>query len=135
MNRALFRDNMYLFQAFTILGALVVFGVVIDFIRRGLLKEKYSVLWLAAAVVVMVLSVKRGLLDFVALSLGVAYPPSLLFVAAFLFVLLILLHFSVVISIFHEKNKVLSQEIVLLRDELRETRERLDDLDGGGGEG
>jgi len=123
---------MYLFQAFSILGALVVFGVVIDFIRRGLLKEKYSVLWLAAAVVVMVLSVKRGLLDFVALKLGVAYPPSLLFVAAFLFVLLILLHFSVVISIFHEKNKVLSQEIVLLQDELRETRERLDNMDGGG---
>jgi hypothetical protein len=113
---------MYLFQVFSILGALVLFGVVIDFIRRGLLKEKYSVLWLAAAVFVIVLSIKKEILDYVAGMFGVAYPPSLLFLVAFLFVLLILLHFSVVISIFHEKNKVLSQEIVLLKDELRRMR-------------
>lgn len=113
---------MYLFQMFSILGALVVFGVVIDFIRRGLLKEKYSVLWLALAMFIIVLSVWKGLLDRVALGLGVAYPPSLLFLAAFLFVLLILLHFSVVISIFHEKNKILSQELTLLRDEVKELK-------------
>lgn len=121
---------MYLFQIFSIIGSLVLFGVVIDFIRRGLLKEKYSVLWLAAAAFVMILSVKRSILDFVAGIFGVAYPPSLLFLVAFLFVLLILLHFSVVISIFHEKNKILSQEIVLLRHTLKETLERLDSYAG-----
>ncbi|MFQ5465915.1 MAG: DUF2304 domain-containing protein [Thermodesulfobacteriota bacterium] len=119
---------MYLFQIFSILGALVLFSVVIDFIRRGLLKEKYSVLWIAAAVLLIILSVKRQLLDYIAGLLGVAYPPSLLFLVAFLFVLLILLHFSVVISIFHEKNKALTQELTLLRHDLRETRSRLDKI-------
>jgi len=119
---------MYLFQIFSILGALVLFGVVIDFIRRGLLKEKYSVLWIAAAVLLIILSVKRQLLDYIAGILGVAYPPSLLFLVAFLFVLLILLHFSVVISIFHEKNKALTQELTLLRHDLRKTQSRIDEL-------
>ncbi len=126
---------MYLFQVFSIVGALVLFAVVIDFIRRGLLKEKYSVLWLAAAVLVIVLSIKRGLLDYVADLIGVAYPPTLLFLVAFLFVLLILLHFSVVISIAYEKNKVLSQEIALLRQSLNEVAERIEDSGGKGGPG
>ncbi len=125
---------MYLFQVFSIIGALILFVVVIDFIRRGLLKEKYSVLWLAAGVVVIVLSIKRGLLDYIAGLIGVAYPPTLLFLVAFLFVLLILLHFSVVISIFHEKNKVLSQEIVLLKETIREIAERTEGTSGSGGD-
>lgn len=111
---------MYLYQAFSIIGALILFGFVIDFIRRGLLKEKYSVLWLASALAVLVLAIKKDLLDRISLFLGVDYPPSLLFLVAFLFVLLIILHFSVVISIFHEKNKILTQELTLLKNSLRE---------------
>lgn len=110
-------------QIVAIAGSLLLFGVVIDFIRRGLLKEKYSILWLALCVVVMVLAVKRSILDSVALKLGVSYPPSLLFLVAFLFILLILLHFSVVISILHEKNKILAQEIAVLHHLVKQGRD------------
>lgn len=112
---------MYLVQVVAILGSVLLFGIVIDFIRRGLLKEKYSVLWLAAAIIILALSLKKELLDTFAEKIGVAYPPSLLFLVAFLFVLLINLHFSVVISIFHEKNKVLSQELTLIKNALKES--------------
>lgn len=111
---------MYLFQIIAIIGSVALFVFVIDFIRRGLLKEKYSVLWIASAVVIMALSVKKGLLDAIAGFLGIAYPPSLLFLVAFVFILLINLHFSVVISILHEKNKTLVQEITLLKNSLNE---------------
>lgn len=111
---------MYYFQIFSIIASLVLFSLVIDFIRRGLLKEKYSVLWLAATSVITILSLKKGLLDSFAGYLGVAYPPSLLFLVAFIFILLITLHFSVVISIFHEKNKLLAQELALLKDAMKE---------------
>lgn len=107
---------MYIYQILSILISIALFAFVIDFIRRGLLKEKYSVLWLACTVVIFILSVKKDLLDMIAGFLGVAYPPSLLFLVAFVFVLLILFHFSVVISIFHEKNKSLTQEIALLKN-------------------
>jgi len=87
------------------------------------LKEKYSVLWLGLCVAVMALAIKRRLLDMIAVRLGVSYPPSLLFLVAFLFVLLILLHFSVVISILHEKNKLLAQEITMLRHQVKGVRD------------
>jgi len=108
------------FQIFSVIGSVVLLALIINFIRLGILKEKYSVLWIVCALVILFLSIKRQMLDYVALSLGVAYPPSLLFLVAFMFVLLISLHFSVVISIFHEKNKVLAQEIALLKEALRE---------------
>lgn len=111
---------MYLFQIIAIIGSVALFAFVIDFIRRGLLKEKYSVLWIISALVIMALSVKKGLLDAIAGLLGIAYPPSLLFLVAFIFILLINLHFSVVISILHEKNKALVQELTLLRNSLKE---------------
>ncbi len=111
---------MYYLQIFSIIGSLVLFAIVIDFIRRGLLKEKYSVLWLASAVVIMALSVKKELLDSIAGWLGIAYPPSLLFLVAFIFVLLITLHFSVVISLLHEKNKAIAQELALMKNALKE---------------
>ncbi len=111
---------MYLYQILAIAGAIVLFAFVVDFVRRGVLKEKYSVLWLASALAILVLALRKNLLDTIARWLGVSYPPSLLFLVAFLFVMLIILHFSVVISIFHDKNKVLTQEIALLKNALKE---------------
>ncbi len=106
---------MRIYQILSVLGSLALIVFIIDFIRRGLLKEKYSVLWLVCSFAILVLSVKKSLLDTIAGYLGVAYAPSLLFLVAFLFVLLILLHFSVVISILHDKNKSMTQELTLLK--------------------
>lgn len=103
-----------------IVASLLLFVFVIDFVRRNLLKEKYAVLWLALSVVILVLSIWSSLLDKLARFVGIAYAPSLLFLVAFIFILLILLHFSVVISILYDKNKSLAQEITLLRGEFDE---------------
>ncbi|MBE9531991.1 MAG: DUF2304 domain-containing protein [Proteobacteria bacterium] len=109
---------MQIVQVIAVLGSLVLFVFVIDFIRRNLLKEKYAVLWISLSIVVTTLSFWKSLLDSIARLVGVAYAPSLLFFVAFIFVLLILLHFSVVISIFHDKNKALTQELAMLKDKV-----------------
>ncbi len=110
---------MHIYQIIFVLASIGLFVFVIDFIRRGLLKEKYSVLWLAASFAVIVLSLWNRLLDRAAELIGVSYAPSLLFIVAFIFVLLIILHFSVVISILHDKNKTLAQELTLLKASLK----------------
>jgi len=112
-------------QLISIIVVVVLFVLVIDFIRRGLLKEKYSVLWLILIAVVGLFAVWRGLLDRAAMLVGVKYPPSLLFLMAFAFVLLILLHFSVVISVLTERNKKLAQDVAILKDELKETEKKM----------
>lgn len=94
--------------------------LVVELIRRGRLKEKYSLLWLTAGSVMLLFSASRGLLEYFAKLVGIFYAPSFLFLLAIFFLLLITLHFSVVISGLAEKNKQLAQEIALLRQEMQE---------------
>jgi len=94
--------------------------VIVELIRRGQLKERYALLWLFAGIILLIFSLSRGLLEYVASLVGIYYPPSFLFLLAFLFLMLITLHFSSVISELSEKNKQLAQELALLRQEMVE---------------
>lgn len=115
---------MDLLKILAIAGCGAVLVVVVELIRRGRLKERYSLLWLLAGGVLLVFSSSRDILGYVSRLLGIYYPPSLLFLLAFLFLLLITLHFSVVISGLSEKNKQLAQELALLRQEMHEAVQR-----------
>lgn len=111
-------------QIISIILSALLFLFVIELVRKGLLKERYSLLWLASTFALLVLSLWKGLLDKIAAFLGVFYPPSLLFLMAFIFLLLIVLHFSIVISIMSDKNRKLAQEIGLLKLKIEEIESR-----------
>ncbi len=111
---------MDIVKLLAIAGSAVVLFAVIELIRRGRLKERYSLLWLFAGIVMLVLSLSRGLLESIAHAIGIFYAPSLLFLIAFIFLLLITLHYSVIISGLSDKNKQLAQEIALLRMKMDE---------------
>ena len=112
---------MDLLKIFAIFGSGSVFVVVVELIRRGRLKERYSLLWLCASALLLILSLSREVLEYLSHAMGIYYPPSLLFLLAFLFLLLITLHFSVVLSGLSEKNKKLAQELALLQKEIQTT--------------
>lgn len=107
-------------EIIAIVGSLGLMGLVLELVRRKRLKEKYSLLWLFTAIVLLVLSLSRGLLERVAAIMGIFYAPSAFFLLAFLFLMLITLQFSVVISKLSERNKVLTQEVALLKLRLKE---------------
>jgi len=111
---------MDVLKILAIVGSGTVLLLVVELIRRGRLKERYSLLWLFAGGVLLLLSSSRSILDYISNMVGIYYPPSFLFLLAFLFLLLITLHFSVTISGLSEKNKRLAQELALLRQEMRE---------------
>lgn len=111
---------MDILKVLSIVASGSVLVLVVELIRRGRLKERYSLLWLFAGLVLLVLSSSRTLLEFISHLLGIYYAPSLLFLLAFLFLLLITLHFTVVISGLSEKNKRLAQELALLRQEMQD---------------
>jgi len=113
---------MDIVKALAIAGSAILLFLVLELIRRGKLKERYSLLWLFASLVLLVLSLSRGLLEFFSRMVGIFYPPSLLFLIAFVFLLLITLHFSSVISGLSDKNKRLAQELALLKQEVESLR-------------
>ncbi len=97
---------MDILQILSITISLIILLSVLEFIRRGVFKEKYALLWLFASIVLILISFWRGLLDFFAGIFGFYYPPSFLFLLGLGFLLLITLHFSIVVSILSEKNEL-----------------------------
>ena len=93
--------------------------VVLELIRKRRLRERYALLWLATGLVLLVLSAWRDGLNTIAGWLGVTgYPPAVLFAVATLFILLVLLDYSTVISKLADQNAVLAQRLALLEERL-----------------
>ena len=101
-------------------GAALLLLIILELIRGRRLKERYALLWLVTGLVLLVLSVWRGGLNTIAGWLGVqGYPPAILFAAATLFVVVVLLHYSTVLSRLTDDNVRLAQEVGLVRERLR----------------
>ncbi len=104
-------------------ASVLLLLVVLELIRGRRLKERYALLWLMTGLVLLVLSAWRGGLNTIAGWLGVSgYPPAILFAAAIMFVIVVLLHYSTVISSLDDRNVRLSQEVALLRERLEKSR-------------
>jgi hypothetical protein len=102
-------------------ASVVLLVVVLELIRSRRLRERYALLWLATGVVLLVLSAWRSGLNTIAGWVGVTgYPPAVLFAVATLFILLVLLDYSTVISKLSDQNTVLAQRLALLEQQLRE---------------
>lgn len=110
-------------QVVAILGALALLLGVLELVRRRRLLERYALLWLLSSLVMLGLAIWRGFLEDIASAIGVAYPPNALFLIAFLSILLLLLHFSVVVSRLADQSKVLAQRLALLESRV-ESNER-----------
>lgn len=112
------------FQIVAIILSIILLIFVLELVRKGMLKERYSILWIFSAFVLLLLSLWKGLLDKLAALVGIFYSPSFLFLVAFIFLLLIVLHFSIVISIMRDRNKKIAQEVGLIRLELDNMKNR-----------
>ena len=103
------------------IASLVLIVVVFELIRSRRLRERYALLWLLTGVVLLALSGWRGGLNTIGAWDGIeTYPPAILFAAGLLFVVLVLLHYSTVISKLADQNVILAQRLALLEERLGE---------------
>ena len=103
--------------------SFILLGLVLELVRRDLLKERYALLWLATSVAGLIVGIFPGLI--VKFALLVQFQMlTALFVVGFMFTLAIVLGFSVIISRLTERNRILAQELALLST-------RLDEVDHG----
>ena len=107
-------------QIVAILASSMLVVIVFELLRRRRLIERYALLWLLSSLVLLGLSVWTGLLEVVSDAVGIVYPPNALFLIAFAFVLVLLLHFSIAISRLSGETKVLAQEVARLDKQVRE---------------
>jgi hypothetical protein len=105
---------------FAAIASILLLLVILELIRSRRLQERYALLWVMTAVVLLVFALWRDGLNVLANTVGIAYPPSALFLLAAVFILVVLLHYSTAISELSERNLMLAQRIALLEQRLKE---------------
>jgi hypothetical protein len=111
-------------QLVAIIGAATLLLTVLEMVRRRRLMERYALLWLLSAGVLLALGIWSGALAKVSHAIGVIYPPNALFFIGIGFILLLLLHFSSAVSRLSDQSEMLAQRQALLDERLRR-QERL----------
>jgi hypothetical protein len=109
-------------QLLAIAGSGLMLLTVLELVRRRAFLERYALLWLFSALVLLGLSIWGDGLESIARVIGIVYPPNALFVIAFGFVLLLLLHFSLAVSRLSDQSKILGQRMALLEEHERRAR-------------
>jgi hypothetical protein len=111
-------------QIVAIAGALALLVIVLELVRRRRLMERYALLWLFSAFVILGLAVWQNALNALAKAMGIVSGPNALFFTVLGFDLLLLLHFSAAMSRLTDQSKVLAQRHALLEDRLRKVEDR-----------
>jgi hypothetical protein len=111
-------------------GPAIFLLIVLEMVRRRRLREDYSLLWLGTFGILFVLSLfSRSLLDILAHWMGIAYPPTALFVIGFGLLLLVMLQFSTVITRLARENRQAAQHIAMLSARVKELENALGERD------
>lgn len=117
-------------QIFAISFSVVLLLFIIELIRKNKLKEGYSIIWFGMGLALLVISVWTGLLKTISQLVAVEYEPAMLLAVLVLGIIVLMIHFSVLVSGFDKKNKTLAQNTGLLFLEIRQLRKDLEKLSG-----
>lgn len=119
-----FLEEMRL-QYLLILGAFVLFGMIVWLIKNNKMEVKYSIIWLGFSFTMIVFSIWPQLVFILGDITRVINPVNFVFLTQIIFILLILLSVSAVISGFSKKIKRLAQANALLEKRIRQLEEQL----------
>jgi len=97
-------------------------GIIIELIRQDRLKEHYAIIWLLTAVSIFIFGIWPNSLNVISRIVRLHHLTTL-FLVAFLFLLAIVLHYTLAISQLFDRNRRLTQEVAWLRFELEQLRE------------
>lgn len=106
-------------QLVAIIAAASLLLTVLEMVRRRRLMERYALLWLLSAGVLLALGIWSGALAEISHAIGVIYPPNALFFVGLGFILLLLLHFSSAVSRLSDQSETLAQRQALLDERLQ----------------
>ncbi|MBQ9991383.1 MAG: DUF2304 domain-containing protein [Lachnospiraceae bacterium] len=109
-----------------IIGVVIYFAAILMFLKRKELSLKYTLLWLAAGVVLGIMVIwPETLIKFIRL-LGITGNMNGLFIISIAFLVMILMSITSIVSKQAEKIKNLTQTISRMEKRIRELEEKKD---------
>lgn len=101
-----------------VVASILTFVFVFLLLRKGVLREKYAVLWLMVSGTALILALIPGALRGISDSLGVQTPSNLLFFVTVVLLVLVSVQLSYELSRHEARIRRLAEEIALLRHEV-----------------
>ncbi len=99
--------------------SFLVTGFIVEQVRRRRLAVEYSLIWIVAGLGMIVLSLWKDGIEYIADLMGIFYAPSAIFVIFGILVFVLCINFSLEISRLNSNNRILIQRIALLEDDLK----------------
>lgn len=104
----------------SIIFSLIFIVIVIDMVRRNKLQEKYSILWIAFAFLLIIFSAFPRFILKISELVNVKYAPALIFLLGFLFMIVYMLSITVTVSRQEKKIIKLAQELAILKAKIED---------------
>ena len=108
-----------------ILICILLVAYVFELVRRRHLSEEYSMGWLVAGSMMLILSISEDLLIWVSNLVGATLFTSTLFFFGLVFLVTICLHFSIRISALTNQVRTLTQHMGILHSEKQLLEEQI----------
>jgi hypothetical protein len=104
--------------------SIVLLVIVLRSVRREHIRVEYSVSWLAAAVLLLILSVNHSLVQWLGSFLGVPNSPLAVLMVVFCIFLVVFYRFSVRVSALKDSNIALTQRLAILEYQVKSSNEQ-----------
>ena len=111
-------------------GLYIALGVIVlalagiaNMVRKEALDLKFALSWLAVGVIVLILDIFPGIMNYLVSLLGIELPVNMMFFFGFCFTLLLVFTLTVKVSKQAEQLKRLTQTIALLEENIRKGAE------------
>ena len=108
-----------------ILICILLVAYVFELVRRRHLSEEYSMGWLVAGCLMLILSVSEGVLIWISNLVGDTLFTSTLFFFGLVFLVTICLHFSIRISSLTNQVRTLTQHMGILNSEKQSLEDQM----------
>lgn len=103
-----------------IIFSIVFIIIIIKLVKQDKLDEKYSILWIFAGIVILIVSIFPSIIAFFARITNVYYPPALMFLLAIIVLGTCVIHMSTVVTKQNEMIIRLNQELGILKSEVQQ---------------
>lgn len=111
-------------QIVLIVAIVIYFIIILYFLKNKALELKYTLIWLVAGAVMLILVAFPELMTFVIRMLGIQSSMNGLYIALIAFIIMILMTLTSIVSRSAYKTKVLIQEIAILEKRVRDLEKK-----------
>ncbi len=102
-------------RVLALISAALLFGAVLECVRRRKLLEEFTPIWMTCAFAILVLAISFDVLIWITDLIGAWTPSSTVFFFGLAFLMAISLSYAIRLSTLSKEVKTLAQELALMR--------------------